>query len=733
MGLRFEMCCLLELDQRILNGFVMSITAEGEVADQAAQGPTPWSVAAYGPQAAALLSAFQPGMAHFVGHVVELFYSRLMTRPEALEVLNLLTPAEMASLREGQQRHLEAILAPDLTAEAHHRLAVEVGMRHVNVGVSLGMLSDASLLYAQTIGEGLPPEHAHLPLHWVINQRFQHDLMGQLDAFAQWEHTRLALLEDVVMLGYEASHVLDYVQQVLATVHEQGAVVGVALGGIRNGTYRHLLATGQVLYDAEEGLGVYPTVAAPYLQQAWFDEKPLVIPSVAQTDVLTPELQAECERLGVRSMGLWPTRSAQGAPDACLFVFSRWPGHFANPTQQRYWQRLADQIGMTMEGLARHGGKRRHRLSDGLHYRHLLAQGRVGMLYQPIVDPRQRKVVKVEALARLQNDDASMISPDTFLAAFGATQLMDLFEATLARTIEDLARPGLAGVHASVNLPTEVMRQTDGLLGLPERVARLGGDAQRLGFEIIESALTDDPEMLDALHALRQAGFAILLDDVGSGESSLLRLATLPVTGIKIDQSFVRPLHHNFDKLDFILTLALLAEQRGLDCVAEGVETAGIYDMLGSLDRLWLQGYAIARPMGAADLGAWIDAFERQPLPSFPNSLHGWYSRHVARLFVMRQALTTLTDVIDVRILADATCCPLHSILARLGGGAELEAAHIAWHRDYAKFTAMARDAASRGEGSEPLRQAMEASRQYLRCLVQTALAQTTLSAQRVE
>ncbi|MEX8497379.1 EAL domain-containing protein [Leptothrix ochracea] len=692
----------------------------------AEKGQTPWSVVAYGPQASALLRDFEPSLGAFVAHVVELFYRRLMTKPEAAKVLHLLTPSEMVHLREGQRRHLEAILAPDLTAEEHHRIAVSVGMRHVNVGLSLGMLSDASLLYAQTIGEGLVAEdpavlQSHLPLHLVLNQRFQHDLIGQLDAFAQWEHARLALLEDVVMLGYEASHVLDYVQQVLATVHDQGEIAGVALGGIRNGTYRHLLATGQVLYDAEGG--VYPTVAAPYLQQAWFDEKPLIIPSVAQTDVLTPELQAECERLGARSMGLWPTRSAQGAPDACLFVFSRWPGHFANPTQQRYWQRLADQIGMTMEGLARHGGKRRHRLSDGLHYRHLLAQGRVKMHYQPIVDPRQQRVVKVEALARLQNgagDDASIISPDKFLAAFGATQLLDLFEATLAKSIEDMARPELAGVHASVNLPTEVMRQTDWLLSLPERVARLGGDPQRIGFEIIESALTDDPLMLDALRALRDAGFSILLDDVGSGESSLLRLATLPITGIKIDQSFVRPLQSNFDKLDFILTLALLAEQRGLDCVAEGVETAGIYDMLGSLDRLLLQGYAIARPMRAADLGAWMATFERRPAPIFPNSLHGWYSRHVARLFVMRQALTTLSDVIDVSSLSDATCCPLHTILARLGGDEALEAEHIAWHRDYACFTTMAREAAGRDDGRDQLRLAMDASKQRLRRLVQS-------------
>ena len=127
----------------------------------------------------------------------------------------------------------------------------------------------------------------------------------------------------------------------------------------------------------------------------------------------------------------------------------------------------------------------------------------------------------------------------------------------------------------------------------------MGATPQRISLEILESALSDDKQIKTALHTLKEAGYSILLDDVGAGESSLLRLATLPVTGIKIDQSFVRSLQHNFEYLDFILTLRSLAAQRGLKCIAEGVETLAQLDFLRGHDCDEVQGFLLGRPMPA--------------------------------------------------------------------------------------------------------------------------------------
>jgi EAL domain-containing protein (putative c-di-GMP-specific phosphodiesterase class I) len=705
------------------------------------------TLGAYGADARALLARQQARLGPLIDRIVERFYDGLMVRATTAPLLALLTDAELAHLRQAQADYLRRILAPDLNCAEHHRMAVGIGQRHANVGLSQAVLSDASLLYSRVLAELIGRDTPELEaLHVVLNQRLQHDLIAQLDGYTQWEHARLALLEDLVLLGYEATHVLDYTQQALKALHERADLAGVALGGIRNGNYRHLLTVGTVLYDRndpacqrdEEGEADepgYPTIEAPHLQRTWFEERPLIVPSVARSgdDQFDAVTRQHCLDLGLRSVGLWPTRSLQGAPDACLFLFSRWPGHFGQPGQRRFWQRLADQIGMTMDNLVRHGGggRRRHRLSDGLRFRHWLAQGRVTMFYQPIVDPRRRKVLRVEALARLQDPAGRVLTPDRFLAAYGTLQLTDLFELSLTRVIEDMkARPSLAGLSFSVNLPTEVMRQTEWLRSLPERVQRLGGEPSRIGLEILESALSDDPALLEVLALLRQAGFSILLDDVGAGESSLLRLATLPITGIKIDQGFVRPLQQDFDKLDFILTLLLLAQQRGLDCVAEGAESPEIVDMLGSLDRVLLQGYGIARPMPPGDLADWVGTWEAEAGPAFPSTLYGWYSRHVSRQFVVRQALCTVPDLIDVTTLVDGEQCALHALLIeRFAADSDLIEAHRCWHQDYARFTDLScriRD----GQGDpDSLNQAMHWSRQQLKGLVQSKLAGTAAAA----
>jgi hypothetical protein len=199
-----------------------------------------------------------------------------------------------------------------------------------------------------------------------------------------------------------------------------------------------------------------------------------------------------------------------------------------------------------------------------------------------------------------------------------------------------------------------------------------------------------------------------------------LRLATLPVSGIKIDQSFVRSLQHNFEYLDFILTLRSLAAQRGLKCVAEGVETDAIVDTLGSVNGLQFQGYALARPMPGLALRSWMSrAEEGMPLGPFPRSLYGWYCRHVDRFISIRNGLDVISDLISIDFLKDAERCPLHSIIPMIGGDKQIEEAHRQWHANYARFTQMVQN----GTRPSELWQAMEICKLELRSLIENKLS----------
>jgi EAL domain-containing protein (putative c-di-GMP-specific phosphodiesterase class I) len=678
-----------------------------------------WIRSAYGAEASAALSSLGPTQEP-IERAVRSFYETLDRIPAARAVIDNLTPEEFRHLRGAQGRYLATILSPDLSAAEHRQAATKNGLRHFCVGVSSEILAAASVLYtdiAAGLISGVPDDDE---VRSVVTRRLQNDFITQIEAYALIHRDRLAVREKIAQQTHMA-HPLDFVQATLDTLlgSLNEDLAGIALGGVKNGNYRHLLAGGRVPCGAVGPLLTeYPTITAPEIQQNWFNEQPLVVNSLYRDTQLPQAWRGECLSLGIRSLGLFVMHDLQGVPKSALMICSGSPGYFLNDETPHYWQQMGDLIGVNLDFMERSRIRRRHRLADGLRYRQLLAQGHVEIHYQPIVEPRTGRTVKVEALARLE-EGGETIAPGVFLAAFGANQLRELFEIGLVRAIDDLSN--LPGKHpvCSINLPPEAMHDSAWLKALPETLSRLRGDPGSISLEILESALSDDKEVQDALAALKESGYSILLDDVGAGESSLLRLVTLPVTGIKIDQAFVRSLQDSFEHLDLLLSLRSVAALRGLECVAEGVETDDIVDILGSVDGMLLQGYAYSRPLPAEALSEWLALDDGgEPVAPFPRSLYGWYSRHAERIFSMRNALSTIGDLVSLDYLEDAERCPLHSILPSVGGDAEVEEAHRRWHASYTQFAVMIREGASAVE----LWHSMESSKREMRVLVERKL-----------
>ncbi|MDD2761855.1 MAG: EAL domain-containing protein [Methylomonas sp.] len=471
-----------------------------------------------------MLSRLGP-TAHHIEHTVEKFYASLMNIPAAAVVLDNLTSQEFQQLHERQSHYLSSILSPELSVKRHRMMATEAGRRHVYVGVSAEVLAESSALYGDIVAALLLGRSDTERLKEIITRRFQYDLITQIQAYAWMQKKRLDTYQHIGRREHTANP-LDFLQDALETLlgSFDDDVLGIAFGCMRNGNFRYLLAKGCVPYEADDqSFPVYPTVEIPEIEQVWFDEQPLLINNLNLDTRLSKTLRSQCMALGVRSFGVLLAHDLQGAPKGCLLVFSRFPGHFLDNGTLHYWQQVADLTGTNLDFMERSRDRRQHRLSDELRFRQLLAQEKVEMHYQPIVDPSNGRTVKVEALARLKDGDR-IISPGLFLSAFGANQLRELFDIGLARVIDDLA-----GHYplCSINVPPEVMADTPWLKGLPDHLARLGVGPEQISLEILESALSDDKEIQSALYTIKEAGYSILLDDVGAGESSLLRLATL--------------------------------------------------------------------------------------------------------------------------------------------------------------------------------------------------------------
>jgi EAL domain-containing protein (putative c-di-GMP-specific phosphodiesterase class I) len=150
----------------------------------------------------------------------------------------------------------------------------------------------------------------------------------------------------------------------------------------------------------------------------------------------------------------------------------------------------------------------------------------------------------------------------------------------------------------SVNLSTEQFSDKDLVPKLQELVQVTGIEPGSLKIEITESEIMENPKAVsDILHQLKRLGIAACLDDFGTGYSSLSYLQQLPITFIKIDQSFVRRLGGEDDALAIVKTIVVLSHQLGRKVIAEGVETPEHVTILKSLGCEYAQGYLFSKPL----------------------------------------------------------------------------------------------------------------------------------------
>ena len=224
--------------------------------------------------------------------------------------------------------------------------------------------------------------------------------------------------------------------------------------------------------------------------------------------------------------------------------------------------------------------------------------------YQPIVDLKTGEVTGFEALIRWQHPVQGLMMPHTFLTV--ATELGMLpsmgewscHEACKQLHVWQEAFPRLVPLTMSVNLSTEQFSNPDLVSMLQEVVRSTGIQPGSLKIEITESEIMEHPKTVSGiLHQLKGLGIDACLDDFGTGYSSLGYLQQLPITFIKIDQSFVRRLGREDDALAIVKTIVVLAHQLGRKVIAEGVETDEHLNILRSLGCEYAQGYLFAKPL----------------------------------------------------------------------------------------------------------------------------------------
>ena len=250
--------------------------------------------------------------------------------------------------------------------------------------------------------------------------------------------------------------------------------------------------------------------------------------------------------------------------------------------------------------------------------RRALQENQFVLHYQPKVNMRSGTVIGAEALIRWQQPEVGLLAPGEFLPAIEehplAISIGEWVIDSALHQIELWQAQGLT-IPVSVNIGAYQLQQSNFVQRLREILAEHPQvSPSSLKLEVLEtSALEDITGVSDVIEACRQMGIQFALDDFGTGYSSLTYLKRLPVSELKIDQSFVRDMLDDPDDLAILEGVIGLASAFRRQVIAEGVESVEHGSMLLELGCDLAQGYGIARPMPAQNFPAWAANWRADP------------------------------------------------------------------------------------------------------------------------
>ena len=244
-----------------------------------------------------------------------------------------------------------------------------------------------------------------------------------------------------------------------------------------------------------------------------------------------------------------------------------------------------------------------------------LGRGEVSLRYQPQVD-RDGRLRGMEALALWNSAVLGPVETETFIRLAEETgAILEIGEWVLERACRQMAEWRAAGFDAprvAVNVAAQQFA-SPGFVSTVSRILRstgIGGDSLEL--EITESSILGDlDESARRMADLRQLGVRIAIDDFGVGYSPLAYLHRLPLDAVKVDRSFIRQITQPSGSLPVVHTITVLAHHRGLQVVAEGVETEDELELVRAARCDLVQGYLIGNPMSSTDLMVMMASPER--------------------------------------------------------------------------------------------------------------------------
>jgi len=246
-----------------------------------------------------------------------------------------------------------------------------------------------------------------------------------------------------------------------------------------------------------------------------------------------------------------------------------------------------------------------------------LTERQFRIYYQPVVELATRRIVSVEALLRWDHPTQGLISPYRFIEAAEDTGILVSIGHWLILQACKQLREWEANhfsdqlMNITVNVSARQFADARLVNDIQDALRETGVNPSRLQLEMTESVAAADPKLtISVLAHLKHMGIGVILDNFGTGTTSLLGLRQFPVDALKIDRSLVREMQSDRAASDIVELITTMAHKMNLKAIAEGIETARQLERLLELGCEFGQGYYFSQPMEAKA----VQQFMRQQL-----------------------------------------------------------------------------------------------------------------------
>lgn len=239
--------------------------------------------------------------------------------------------------------------------------------------------------------------------------------------------------------------------------------------------------------------------------------------------------------------------------------------------------------------------------------RRALENDELELYYQPLIDARNNSVFSVEALLRWNHPQRGLVRPDDFVPiAESSGLIVPIGEWVLrnaCRQLREWHQAGFMKLQVAVNVSSVQVRRGNLAQTIANILEETGLEPEYLQIELTETSLLhSEDDVVQILRRIKELGVSIWLDDFGTGFSSLSHLRRFPISGVKIDRSFVLGIGENRNDSEIASAIIAMAHNLNIGVIAEGVEQPEQMQWLRTRHCDHLQGDLFTKPLPVASI-----------------------------------------------------------------------------------------------------------------------------------